>query len=140
MFAPGSVSVTAGSVLSSVTVIGLLVKLLPALSVVIARRSYPPSGSCPFNQEAVYGAVVAVEMSFQIAVPVAAYWNLTDATPEPPVSAESAVNVTGLCTKAAGAGEVREPVGATLSMVTVTGGASVVFPTRSVALAISVKT
>ncbi len=76
-FAPalGAVTVPVGRVLSTRIVIAAEVKALPALSVVVTRRSYWPSATVVVSKLAVW--------LVQVPAPAGERWNWTVATPEP---------------------------------------------------------
>src|SRR4051812_47415635 len=112
----GAVSEPVGSVLSTRTVTVAEVKVLPAASVVMTRRSYCPSG-VPLRvfHAMEYGLVIAVPIVVQVFAPIGDRWNAADATPAPPVSAELEVTVTLPLTFAPPTGAVIEPVGFVVS-------------------------
>src|SRR5919108_595223 len=88
---------------------------LPALSVVITRRSYSPSPRDVVSSDTEYGALVSAEPMFvQLPVPAGERWNCAEATPEPP-SAESESTEIVPPTLAPAAGAATEPVGFVLS-------------------------
>ena len=74
----GAVTVPVGRVLSTRMVIAAEVKALPALSVVVTRRSYWPSGTVVVSKLAAWFV--------QVPAPAGERWNWTVATPdaEPP--------------------------------------------------------
>jgi hypothetical protein len=136
----GAVMDVAGPVLSTLTlVIKALMNVLPALSVVVTRRSYRPSVKVVVFQVAEYGLVVSVEIVVQVLAPAVERAKIAEATPEPPLSAESEVMLTALpFTMALAAGAVMEPVGLVLSTVTTTPEEVVVLPDGSRAVALMV--
>ena len=107
-FAPaaGAVTVPVGRVLSTRMVIAAEVKALPALSVVVTRRSYWPSATVVVSKLAAWFV--------QVPAPAEERWNWTVATPEP-ASAELLVSAIVPRTFAPAAGVVTAPVGAVLS-------------------------
>ena len=76
--APGSVSVTAGPVESTVTMTIAVVWTLPAASVMTARISASPSGAVVESQLAVYGAVVSLPTAVNEPAPNAFTSNATE--------------------------------------------------------------
>jgi hypothetical protein len=109
---PGaSDGVVVGAVWSTSTVTVPDVKELPALSVVVTRRSYGPSATASGPDAVSQGAGVAVH----VPAPAGLRSKTTVATPEP-ASAESPVSATGATPISAPlAGAVTEPVGLVLS-------------------------
>jgi hypothetical protein len=93
---------------------------LPALSVAVARRSYLPSASVVVFQ--------AAGVETQLVVVVGAYWYVTVASPEPPVSLALDVIVTVPARFALEAGLVIETVGGVASTVQVRLTEAVVLP------------
>ena len=78
---------------------------------------------------------MSVAMSVQLEPPAVVYWNLAEATPEPP-SLESEETVTEVPrTFAPAAGEVSSPAGFALSIRTVCFAESELLPAASVARA-----
>jgi hypothetical protein len=67
--------------------------VLPALSVASDRKSYWPSESALVLYEHEYGELVSEHMSPHVFRPIGLTWNLSEATPEPPVSLEVPSNV-----------------------------------------------
>ena len=83
-YAPGSITDTAGAVLSTRRFATTAeFDALPATSTACARRSYRPSASAVVLSEQLYGAVVAVQPVVHVEVPAGAYCMRTAATPEP---------------------------------------------------------
>ena len=122
--AAGAVTAPSGSVLSTRIVIAADVKLLPALSVVMTRRSTRPSETSVVSKLA--GWFV------QVPAPAGERWNWTVATPDP-ASAELLVSATVPRTFAPPAGAVTAPVGTVLSMRTwIVAGAASALPAASV--------
>ena len=102
----GAVTAPVGSVLSTRIVIAVEVKALPALSVVVTRRSYWPSATAVVSKLAAWFV--------QVPAPAGERWNWTVATPEP-ASAELLVSAIVPRTFAPAAGAVTAPVGSVLS-------------------------
>ena len=102
----GAVTAPVGRVLSTRIVIAAEVKALPALSVVVTRRSYWPSATVVVSKLAAW--------LVQVPAPAGDPWNWTVATPEP-ASAELLVSAIVPRTFAPAAGAVTAPVGAVLS-------------------------
>ena len=120
----GAAMVPVGSVLSTRTVIAADVNVLPALSVVVMRKSYWPSATSAVFQ---LGAWFV-----HVPAPAGERWNCTVSTPEP-ASAELPVSAIVPRTFAAAAGLVTEPVGSVLSTRTwIVAGATSAFPAESV--------
>src|ERR671925_376750 len=106
---------------------------LPALSVVITRRSYSPSPRDVVSSDTEYGALVSAEPMFvQLPVPAGERWNCAEATPEPP-SAEFESTEIVPSTTAPALGAVTEPVGLVLSTRTfATAAEATLLPALSV--------
>src|ERR671922_199309 len=106
---------------------------LPALSVVITRRSYSPSPRDVVSSDTEYGALVSAEPMFvQLPVPAGERWNCAEATPEPP-SAEFESTEIVPPTTAPALGAVTEPVGLVLSTRTfATAAEATLLPALSV--------
>src|SRR5919108_729203 len=123
----GAVTEPVGLVLSTRTFATAAdVTELPALSVVITRRSYSPSPRDVVSSDTEYGALVSAEPMFvQLPVPAGERWNCAEATPEPP-SAEFASTEIVPRTTAPALGAVTEPLGLVLSTPTFATTAEVV--------------
>src|SRR5579884_945046 len=133
--AVGVVTEPVGFVLSTVTVTSDDVVALPAASVVTTRRSYCPSASDVVSHVTFQppAALESVPIVVHVFAPCGERWNAAEATPEPPVSAESEETITDEpATYAPALGAVTEPVGAFASTITVALAPDVAwFPTLS---------
>ena len=99
--------------------------MLPALSVVVTRRSYWPSATAVVSKLAAWFV--------QVPAPAGERWNWTVATPEPPASAELLVSAIVPRTFAPGAGAVTRARRRVLSTRTwIVAGAASAFPAASV--------